>query len=150
MLRPALDQYFPEDMGVRIIAEPGRYFAASAFTLAVNIIAKRTISASDSTSTSPGILCSPHLPCYLRIVYRVCGILTPLNGVWNVDTFYADVFGNPCLGLLSVVQFSQTSHLLIVMWWTEDWTSACVVIRSVVTDSSIWQPASTCHVIPGF
>jgi len=54
VLRPALDQYFPEQMGVRIIAEPGRYFAASAFTLAVNIIAKRTVTSSDSTSSSPG------------------------------------------------------------------------------------------------
>ena len=35
--------YFPADMGVRLIAEPGRFFVASAFTLAVNIIAKRTI-----------------------------------------------------------------------------------------------------------
>jgi len=54
VLRPMLDQCFPEQMGVRIIAEPGRYFAASAFTLAVNIIAKRTVTASDSTSPSPG------------------------------------------------------------------------------------------------
>ena len=30
-------------MGVRIISEPGRYFAASAFTVAVNIIAKRQV-----------------------------------------------------------------------------------------------------------
>jgi len=42
-LRHALDMYFPESMGVRIIAEPGRFFAASAFTLCVNIIAKRVI-----------------------------------------------------------------------------------------------------------
>ena len=41
-------------MGVRIIAEPGRYFTASAFTLAVNIIAKRTVTSSSSTSSSPG------------------------------------------------------------------------------------------------
>merc|ERR1711976_816304 len=34
-LRPALDLYFPEGSGTRIIAEPGRYFVASAFTLAV-------------------------------------------------------------------------------------------------------------------
>lgn len=42
-LNEALDKYFPQDSGVRIIAEPGRYFVASAFTLAVNIIAKRTV-----------------------------------------------------------------------------------------------------------
>ena len=35
--------YFPESSGVRIIAEPGRYFVASAFTLATNVIAKRTV-----------------------------------------------------------------------------------------------------------
>lgn len=42
-LRSALDAYFPESKGVRIIAEPGRFFVASAFTLAVNIIAKRAV-----------------------------------------------------------------------------------------------------------
>lgn len=43
VLRPALDLYFPESMDVRIIAEPGRFFVASAFTLAVNVIARRAI-----------------------------------------------------------------------------------------------------------
>lgn len=43
VLVPALDEYFPEESGVRIIAEPGRFFVASAFTIAVNIIAKRRV-----------------------------------------------------------------------------------------------------------
>ncbi|KAJ8306141.1 hypothetical protein KUTeg_016686, partial [Tegillarca granosa] len=43
VLNLALDQYFPEDEGVRIIAEPGRFYVSSAFTLAVNIIAKRIV-----------------------------------------------------------------------------------------------------------
>uniref|UniRef100_A0A8D2E1H0 Ornithine decarboxylase n=1 Tax=Sciurus vulgaris TaxID=55149 RepID=A0A8D2E1H0_SCIVU len=43
VINPALDKYFPSDSGVRIIAEPGRYYVASAFTLAVNIIAKKII-----------------------------------------------------------------------------------------------------------
>ena len=42
---PALDKYFPRESGVRIIAEPGRFFVASAFTLCVNIVAKRVIEA---------------------------------------------------------------------------------------------------------
>jgi ornithine decarboxylase len=37
----ALDEYFPEDGIVRIIAEPGRYYVASAYTLATNVIASR-------------------------------------------------------------------------------------------------------------
>ena len=32
--------------GVRIIAEPGRYYSASAFTLVVNVIACRTVKGS--------------------------------------------------------------------------------------------------------
>ena len=36
----SLDQYFP-DKNTRVIAEPGRFFVASAFTVATNIIGKR-------------------------------------------------------------------------------------------------------------
>jgi len=48
----ALEEHFPEDFfaqingeekKLKIIAEPGRYYAASAFTLCVNIIAKRVM-----------------------------------------------------------------------------------------------------------
>ena len=49
MLRPALDTYFPESSGVRIISEPGRFFVASAFTLAVNVIAKRAVPRDNSS-----------------------------------------------------------------------------------------------------
>ncbi|XP_066272791.1 ornithine decarboxylase-like [Branchiostoma lanceolatum] len=42
-LGPALDEHFPPGSGVRIIAEPGRFFVASAFTVAVNIVAKRMV-----------------------------------------------------------------------------------------------------------
>ncbi|XP_045852634.1 LOW QUALITY PROTEIN: ornithine decarboxylase-like [Meles meles] len=43
VINPALDKYFPANSGVSIIAEPGRYYVASAFTLAVNIIGKKLI-----------------------------------------------------------------------------------------------------------
>lgn len=43
VVNEALDQYFPASEGVEIIAEPGRYFVASAFTLTVNVIAKRVV-----------------------------------------------------------------------------------------------------------
>ncbi|KAI1814546.1 ornithine decarboxylase [Poronia punctata] len=41
VLRAALDEYFPPH--IDIIAEPGRYYVSSAFTIACNIIARRTI-----------------------------------------------------------------------------------------------------------
>jgi ornithine decarboxylase len=41
VLRPALEVNFPAEEGTKIIAEPGRFFVASAFTLVCNVIAKR-------------------------------------------------------------------------------------------------------------
>jgi ornithine decarboxylase len=43
VLRAALDEYFPAHTGINLIAEPGRYYASNAFTLACNVIARRTI-----------------------------------------------------------------------------------------------------------
>lgn len=40
-LNDALEDYFPGD--VRIIGEPGRYYASNAFTLAANVIARREV-----------------------------------------------------------------------------------------------------------
>ncbi|XP_078495859.1 ornithine decarboxylase-like [Ciona intestinalis] len=39
--RDALDKLFPSECGVRIIAEPGRYFVESSFSLATNIVGKK-------------------------------------------------------------------------------------------------------------
>ncbi|KAK9465222.1 pyridoxal-dependent decarboxylase [Lipomyces arxii] len=40
-LGPAIDKYFPSN--VRVIAEPGRYYVASAYTLACHVIARREV-----------------------------------------------------------------------------------------------------------
>ncbi|OQV13176.1 Ornithine decarboxylase [Hypsibius exemplaris] len=51
---PALEKYFPAESGIRIIAEPGRFFVASAFTLVVNIVAKRIIDAEQLAQDQDG------------------------------------------------------------------------------------------------
>lgn len=43
ILRLSLEEFFPVSSNVNIIAEPGRYFAETAFTLATHIIAKRKV-----------------------------------------------------------------------------------------------------------
>lgn len=48
VLRTALNEFFPKEMDIDIIAEPGRYFAATTFTLAANVIAKRKLSSNES------------------------------------------------------------------------------------------------------
>ncbi|KAJ3219786.1 Antizyme inhibitor 1 [Dinochytrium kinnereticum] len=41
VLGPAVDKFIPSH--IRVIAEPGRYFVASAYTLAVNVVARRVV-----------------------------------------------------------------------------------------------------------
>ncbi|CAG5913133.1 unnamed protein product [Menidia menidia] len=43
-VRPLLDAYFPELSGVQVLAQPGSFYVASAFTLAVNVIGKKVVS----------------------------------------------------------------------------------------------------------
>ncbi|XP_051871876.1 antizyme inhibitor 2-like isoform X2 [Pristis pectinata] len=51
VINPALHLHFPEASGVNIIAEPGRYYVTSSFTMAVNIIGRKIINM-DSTSSN--------------------------------------------------------------------------------------------------
>lgn len=50
MINAALDEFFPPDCGVKIIAEPGRYFVESVFTLAAAVFAKRVVDDVDEDS----------------------------------------------------------------------------------------------------
>ncbi|CAH2222218.1 ornithine decarboxylase [Pelobates cultripes] len=43
VINKALDQYFPMEKGLEIIAEPGRYYVTSAGTLALNIVTKKVV-----------------------------------------------------------------------------------------------------------
>uniref|UniRef100_A0A023FXE7 ornithine decarboxylase n=1 Tax=Amblyomma parvum TaxID=251391 RepID=A0A023FXE7_AMBPA len=42
-INSSLAEHFPEECGVRIISEPGRFFVSSAFTLYTTVIAKREV-----------------------------------------------------------------------------------------------------------
>jgi len=46
ILNKALDTYFPPESNIKVIAEPGRYFAAPVFTLVTNIISLRVTAGS--------------------------------------------------------------------------------------------------------
>uniref|UniRef100_A0A914DPY4 ornithine decarboxylase n=1 Tax=Acrobeloides nanus TaxID=290746 RepID=A0A914DPY4_9BILA len=45
-INQALDEHFPESMGVKIVSEPGRFFVASVVSVIVNIIAATKVKAS--------------------------------------------------------------------------------------------------------
>ncbi|KZV77262.1 ornithine decarboxylase [Peniophora sp. CONT] len=52
-LRSAIQQYFPDRTGLKIIAEPGRYYVARAFSLAANIIARRASAEGSEAPAEP-------------------------------------------------------------------------------------------------
>ena len=69
-INKALETYFPavffaqingnnDENKLRIIAEPGRYYAASAFTLCVNVIAKRIMTQSSQQQQQEAVPASP-------------------------------------------------------------------------------------------
>ncbi|EDV20704.1 uncharacterized protein TRIADDRAFT_60920 [Trichoplax adhaerens] len=49
-IRQALDEYFPIEDQVKIMSEPGRYFAERAFHLVMDVIGKREINAKELTA----------------------------------------------------------------------------------------------------
>lgn len=50
VLGPAIDEHFPPS--IRVIAEPGRYYVSSAFTIATHVIARRTVYEDSSRNPS--------------------------------------------------------------------------------------------------
>lgn len=53
VIRSAIDEYLPTELGIRLIAEPGRFFAAAPFTLVCNVIHATEVSA-DKITKNPG------------------------------------------------------------------------------------------------
>ena len=51
VLRAAVDAMFPSS--IRVIAEPGRYYVATAYTLCINVIARRITYSDENTGTTP-------------------------------------------------------------------------------------------------
>lgn len=65
VLRSALDARFPAERAVRIIAEPGRYFAASASTLATSVIGTKHVDKSGGAVGGGAGAAEPHNKYYL-------------------------------------------------------------------------------------
>lgn len=66
VLTRAIQHYFPDRTGIKVIAEPGRYYVSRAFSLATNIIARRVPMSdgplgqggrSDTKTEEPRVMC---------------------------------------------------------------------------------------------
>ena len=65
-----LDKLFPASdfPGLRVIAEPGRYYAASAFTLVTNVIAKKKVNKEIEDAKQNGRWCFSRHNIHIREV----------------------------------------------------------------------------------
>ncbi|KAG9467017.1 hypothetical protein GDO78_015771 [Eleutherodactylus coqui] len=127
VINPALDLYFPEGSAVQIIAEPGRYYVASAFSLAVNIIAKKEVlldsSGSDDEETCP----------YKNIMYYINdGVYGSFNCIFfdhahpkpilhkkpspDKPLYNSSLWGQTCDGLDQIAEHLQLPELQVGDW----------------------------------
>ncbi|KAL2119434.1 hypothetical protein VTJ04DRAFT_6395 [Mycothermus thermophilus] len=131
VLRAALDEYFPAHSGVNLIAEPGRYYASSAFTLACNVIARRTIENPGSEDNSymlyvndglygnfSSIMFDHQHPvakvlrCGGRIMYN-----SPAAESSGAEGIEYSIWGPTCDGIDRITESIRFPHLLDVGDW---------------------------------
>jgi ornithine decarboxylase len=109
----ALDQYFPESSGIRVIAEPGRYFAEAAASLILNIYGQRERKDLDGNRlldywVSDGLYGSLNCIVYDHASPTVSWLRDPLLGPVDAETestlHRSTLFGPTCDGLDTIVR----------------------------------------------
>nr|XP_057947332.1 ornithine decarboxylase isoform X2 [Doryrhamphus excisus] len=127
VINPALDKYFPADSNVRIIAEPGRFYVASAYTLVVNIIAKKVLLDDESASDDDDGISERSLMYYVNdgvygsfncILYDHAHCLPTLHKKPKLDeTMYpCSIWGPTCDGLDRIVEQCYLPDMHVGDW----------------------------------
>ncbi|CCH45764.1 Ornithine decarboxylase [Wickerhamomyces ciferrii] len=129
-LSGALDKFFPVEYGVNIIAEPGRYFVANAFTLATHVIARRGGIFDQQQSDEPTMIyindgVYGNMNCILFdhqqpeahvLTNRDEFLFGELNQSSN-DKFKVSIWGPTCDGLDCINKSTYLSHNVVVGDW---------------------------------
>ncbi|KAK5993952.1 Ornithine decarboxylase [Cladobotryum mycophilum] len=95
-LDAALSEFFPSGCGVDIIAEPGRFYVATAFTIACNIIARRTVD--DPVAHNTGYMTYVNDGVYGNFSSIMFDHQHPVAKILrtNGQTLYDTAAANPC------------------------------------------------------
>lgn len=113
-VRPLLDELFPPE--VQIISEPGRYFVCEAYTLAVNVFAKRTVEVEDTKEflyyINEGVYQSFNCIVFDHVVPQPK--VFELNG--RNDTFKSTLFGPTCDSVDCIGKGMELPELEIGEW----------------------------------
>ncbi|OMO75459.1 Ornithine/DAP/Arg decarboxylase [Corchorus olitorius] len=119
-VKSALQAYFPNEPDLTVIAEPGRFFAETAFTLATNIIGKRVRGDLREYWINDGIYGSMNCILYDHAVVTC----TPLAGTSScgnptckgAKTHNSTVFGPTCDALDTVLKDYPLPELQVNDW----------------------------------
>jgi ornithine decarboxylase len=98
VLDGALDEFFPAGCNIDIIAEPGRYYVSSAFTIACNVIARRTVE--DPTLDGKGYMVYVNDGVYGNFSSIMFDHQNPVAKILRAggQTLYNTTLAQPCPG----------------------------------------------------
>ena len=118
-LSTAVDAHFSEE--INVIAEPGRYFVESTFTLACNIIARRSVKSYDGTLSymlylNDGVY-SNFMDCQLSKWQRQPRILLSAGQPSSAMEIEYTIWGRTCCGLDCVADVAHFDRLLDIGDW---------------------------------
>ncbi|OMO96398.1 Ornithine/DAP/Arg decarboxylase [Corchorus olitorius] len=118
-VKVALQKYFPNQVGLTIMAEPGRFFAKEPFTLVTNVIGKRVRGDIKEYWINDGIAGSMKFLQYDNVI---CTHLLANNGSSNnptskgVKTYDSTVFGPTCDAADMVLEGFQLPDMEVGDW----------------------------------
>jgi len=119
VMNPLLDKLFPASSGIRIIAEPGRYFVCSALTLAVNIIARRTVENKDDVKgkgfmyyVNDGVYGSFNLTIFDHTPVRALS----LKKSPNAPVYQSSVWGPTCDSMDMIMEKTYLPEMEVGDW----------------------------------
>ncbi|CAK7346104.1 unnamed protein product [Dovyalis caffra] len=119
-IKSALQAYFPNEPGLTIISEPGRFFAESASTLATNIIGKRVRGELREYWINDGIYGSMNCILYDHATITCTPLACNSNRAnptcKGVRTYSSTVFGPTCDALDTVLMGHQLPELQVSDW----------------------------------
>ena len=128
VLRNSLDQYFPAQRGVRLLAEPGRFIAAASHTLAVNVIGKKHVASRPSVSANIDQAAQPHTMYYLNdglygsfncLLYdhaKVTPQVLPSDDSYKIRAELCSLWGPTCDGFDCILPAAELSPLSVGDW----------------------------------
>ncbi|XP_052605297.1 ornithine decarboxylase-like, partial [Peromyscus californicus insignis] len=148
----ALDKYFPPDSGVRVIAELGRYYVASAFTLAVNIIAKKVVWKEQTGSVDEDESNEQTIMYYVNdgvygsfncILYDRAHVKALLSKRPKPDEKYysSSIWGPTCDGLDRIVERSNLPEMHVGDWMLFENMGACTIAAAASTFNGFQRPS---------